>query len=206
MIVDSEILSNAILADALTELGHPTTLEQAVERYIGLNWRDMCVIIEAEIGRALPADFRTRSKEAFELRLDEVTAVAGVEAFLAGLPPIPKAVASSSPTRWLRSSLERFGLAHHFGDRLFSAAEHVARGKPHPDIYLHAARELGVRPAEVLVLEDTPAGVSSARAAGMTVVGLCAGLHCGAGHGERLRAAGAGHIADSYAEVLEFIR
>jgi HAD superfamily hydrolase (TIGR01509 family) len=165
----------------------------------------MCVIIEAEIGRPLPAGFRARSKEAFELRLDEVTAVAGVAAFLAELPPVPKAVASSSPTRWLRSSLERFGLAHHFGDRLFSAAEHVARGKPHPDIYLHAARELGVRPAEVLVLEDTPAGVSSARAAGMTVVGLCAGLHCGPGHGERLRAAGADHIAGSYAEVLRFV-
>lgn len=165
----------------------------------------MCVVIESEIGRSLPADFRDRSKQAFELRLEEVTAVAGVEAFLAELPPIPKAVASSSPTRWLSASLERFGLAHHFGDRLYSAAEHVERGKPHPDIYLHAARELGVRPAQVLVLEDTPTGVKSARAAGMTVVGLCAGLHCGPGHGERLRAAGADHIAGSYAEVLKLV-
>jgi HAD superfamily hydrolase (TIGR01509 family) len=206
VVVDSEILSNTILAEALTDLGYPTSLEQAVERYIGLNWRDMCVVIEAQIGRPLPADFRSCSKEAFELRLEEVTAVAGVEAFLAALPPIPKAVASSSPTQWLRGSLERFGLAHHFGDRLFSAAEHVARGKPHPDIYLHAARELGVRPGEVLVLEDTPTGVKAARAAGMTVVGLCAGLHCGPGHGERLRSAGADHIADNYSQVLDFIR
>lgn len=165
----------------------------------------MCVVIEAEIGRPLPSDFRTRSKHAFELRLEEVTAVAGVEAFLAALPPVPKAVASSSPTRWLRGSLERFGLAHYFGDRLFSGAEHVERGKPHPDIYLHAARALGVRPGEVLVLEDTPTGVKSARAAGMTVVGLCAGLHCGPGHGERLRSAGADHVAGSYAEVLELV-
>ena len=205
VIVDSEILSNAILAEALTELGHPTSLEQAVERYIGLNWRDTCVIIEAEIGRPLPADFRARTKEAFRLRADEVTAVAGVEAFLEALPPIPKAVASSSPTRWLSGSLERFGLAHHFGGRLFSAAEHVARGKPHPDIYLHAARALGVVPAQVLVLEDTPTGVKSAKAAGMTVVGLCAGLHCGTGHGDRLLEAGADHVAAGYAEVLELI-
>lgn len=165
----------------------------------------MGVVIEAEIGRSLPADFRSRAKAAFELRLDEVTAVAGVEAFLAALPPIPKAVASSSPTRWLSGSLERFGLADHFNGRLYSAAEHVERGKPHPDIYLHAARELGVRPGKVLVLEDTQTGVKSARAAGMTVVGLCAGLHCGPGHGERLRSSGADHIAGSYAEVLELV-
>ena len=176
-----------------------------MDRYIGLNWRDMCVVIEAEIGRPLPADFRSRSKHAFELRLEEVTAVAGVEAFLDALPPIPKAVASSSPTQWLRGSLERFGLAHHFGDRLFSAAEHVERGKPHPDIYLHAARALGVRPAEVLVLEDTPTGVRAARAAGMTVVGLCAGLHCGPGHGDGLLEAGADHVAGSYEEVLTLV-
>jgi HAD superfamily hydrolase (TIGR01509 family) len=194
-----------VLADALTELGHPTSLEQAVERYIGLNWRDTCAVIENEIGHELPADFRPRTKEAFQLRLDEVVAVAGVEAFLESLPPIPKAVASSSPTIWLSGSLGRFGLAHHFEGRLFSAAEHVERGKPHPDIYLHAARELGVEPAKTLVLEDTAPGVRAAKAAGMTVVGLCAGLHCGLDYGDRLRSAGADHIAGSYAEVLEFI-
>jgi HAD superfamily hydrolase (TIGR01509 family) len=205
VIVDSEILSNTILAEALTELGHPTSLEQSVERYIGLNWRDMGVVIEAEIGRPLPADFRGRCKQAFELRLDEVTAVAGVAEFLAALPPIPKAVASSSPTHWLRRALERFGLDRHFGDRLFSAAEHVERGKPHPDIYLHAARALSVRPEAALVIEDTPIGVKAARSAGATVVGLCAGLHCGPGHGDRLVAAGAHHIARSYPEVLGLI-
>jgi HAD superfamily hydrolase (TIGR01509 family) len=205
VIVDSEILSNAILAEALTDLGHPTTLDQAVERYIGLNWRDMSLVIQAEIGRPLPTDFRERSKAAFELRMDEVTAVAGVEAFLAALPPMPKAVASSSPTRWLRSSLERFGLAHHFEDRLFSAAEHVDRGKPFPDIYLHAARALDVRPAQVLVIEDTPTGVRSARAAGMTVIGLFAGRHCGPGHGDRLIEAGADQVAGSYGEVLQLV-
>lgn len=177
-----------------------------MERYIGLNWRDTGAVIEAEIGRPLPTDFRSRTKEAFQLRLDEVRAVTGVEAFLDGVPATPKAVASSSPTAWLRSSLERFGLARHFGDRLFSAAEHVSRGKPHPDIYLHAARELGVEPGKVLVLEDTVPGVAAARAAGMAVVGLCAGLHCGPGYGERLRSAGAGHIAGGYAEVLDIIR
>lgn len=198
-------MSNAVLAEALTDLGHPTSTEQAIERYIGLHWADTSAAIEAEIKRELPPDFKARTSEAFQLRLHEITAVAGVEAFLDALPPVPKAVASSSPTRWLRSSLERFGLDRHFGDRLFSAAEHVARGKPNPDIYLHAARELGVEAGEVLVLEDTAPGVAAARAAGMTVVGLCAGLHCGPGYGDRLRSAGASPIVASYSEVLELI-
>jgi HAD superfamily hydrolase (TIGR01509 family) len=128
-----------------------------------------------------------------------------VAEFLAALPPMPKAVASSSPTHWLRGSLERFGLAQYFGDRLFSAAEHVSRGKPHPDIYLHAALEIGVEPAGILVLEDTAPGVAAARAAGMTVVGLCAGRHCGPGYGDRLRSAGASPVVGTYAEVLEFL-
>ena len=205
MIVDSEILSNSILAEALTELGHPTSLEQAVERYIGLNWRDTIEVIEAEIGRPLPAGFRDGTREAFRLRLDEVTAVAGVEGFLDSLPPLPKAVASSSPTHWLQSALERFRLAHHFGGRLFSAAEHVSRGKPNPDIYLYAARQLGVAARDVLVLEDTAPGVAAAKAAGMTVVGLCAGRHCGPAYGDRLRAAGADHIAGDYSEVSDLL-
>jgi len=205
VIVDSEILSNRILAEALTELGHPTTTEQAVERYIGLNWRDTCALIETGIGAPLPADFRPKTKAAFQLRQEEVVAVAGVEACLGRIPAIPKAVASSSPTAWLRGALERFGLAHHFGGRLFSAAEHVALGKPHPDIYLHSARALGVAPGDVLVIEDTAPGVAAARAAGMTVIGLCAGLHCGPGYGDRLQGAGADHVVGSYAEVLNLV-
>lgn len=205
VIADSEILSNAILADALTALGHSTSAEQAMERYIGLHWADTAAAIEAEIGHPLPAGFRERTSEAFQGRIAEVGTVAGVADFLDSLPPVPKAVASSSPSAWLCHSLERFGLAHHFGDRLFSAAEHVARGKPFPDIYLHAARVLGVEPGDVLVLEDTVTGVTAAKAAGMTVVGLCAGGHCGPGYGDRLAAAGVRHIARTYMEVSDFI-
>ncbi|MFL6844844.1 MAG: HAD family hydrolase [Allosphingosinicella sp.] len=205
VIADSEILSNAVLAEALTGLGHPTTTAEAIERYIGLHWADTCAAIEARIGRTLPEAFKADTGAAFASRVDEVVAVPGIHAFLEALPGLPKAVASSSPVSWLRSSLERFGLERHFGAHLYSAAEHVGRGKPYPDIYLHAARALGVEPSKVLVLEDTAPGVKAARAAGMTVVGLCAGTHCGSGYGERLSAAGARRIASTYTEVLEFI-
>ena len=206
VVVDSEMLSNSVIAEALSAIGHPTTTEQAIERYIGRHWADTQAAIEAELGRPLPVDFKDRTAEAFTSRIGEVGAVAGVEAFLEATAGVPKAVASSSPRAWLAASLERLGLAHHFGERLFSAAEHVSRGKPHPDIYLHAAAELGIAPGALLAIEDTAPGVRAAVGAGMKVVGLCAGLHCGEGYGDRLQAAGAHHIARSYREVLEFIR
>jgi len=205
VIVDSEIVSNAVLAEGLTGLGHPTTPEQAADRYIGLNWPDTAAAIEAEMGRPLPDDFRENTGAIFRSRLEEIGAVAGVVDFLDAVEGLPKAVASSSPSAWLASSLERLGLGHHFDGRLFSAAEHVARGKPNPDIYLHAARALGQAPSGVLVIEDTAIGVRAAKAAGMTVVGLCAGLHCGHGYGDRLRAAGADHVAARYHQVLELM-
>lgn len=205
VIADSEVVANGVLAEALTGLGWPTTTQEAVDRYIGLHWADTAAAIEARIGRPLPPDFKSGTSAVFQARLGEVGAVSGVAGFLDRIPDAPKAVASSSTTRWLRSSLQRFGLAHHFGDRLFSAAEHVSRGKPAPDIYLYAARQLAVRPDRVVVIEDTPHGVAAAKAAGMFVVGLCAGGHCGSGYDGRLTAAGADKVAASFDEVLDLI-
>lgn len=205
MIVDSEVLSNHLIAEAITRLGHPMTTQEAVDRYIGRHWGDTLTAIERDIGRPLPPDFKRKVDEAFHLQVEEAGPVAGVEAFLDSVAGVPKAVASSSATAWLRSALDRLGLAHHFGDRLYSAAEHVSRGKPHPDIYFYAAAAIAVEPAEVLVIEDTAPGVTAARAAGMSVVGLCAGRHCGLGYDERLRSAGASHVVRSYPEVFDIL-
>jgi HAD superfamily hydrolase (TIGR01509 family) len=205
VIVDSEVLSNHLIAEAITRLGHPMTTQEAVDRYIGRHWGDTLAAIERDIGRPLPPNFKRKVDEAFRLRVEEAGPVAGVEAFLDSVAGVPKAVASSSATAWLRSALGRLGLAHHFGDRLYSTAEHVSRGKPAPDIYLHAAEALAVEPGETLVIEDTAPGVTAACAAGMTVVGLCAGRHCGAGYGGRLRSAGASHVVRAYSEVFDII-
>jgi HAD superfamily hydrolase (TIGR01509 family) len=201
VIVDSEIVSNTVLAEALTALGRPMTTEEAIDRFIGRHWADTEAAIEALIGRPLPADFRERTRVAFAARLDEIGAVEGAAEFLDSVREVPKAVASSSRSEWLRSALARLGLAHHFGDRLYSAAERVERGKPHPDIYLYAAAELGIEPGRLLVIEDTAPGVQAGVAAGMTVVGLCAASHCAPGYEDRLVAAGAARVVSSYAEI-----
>jgi beta-phosphoglucomutase-like phosphatase (HAD superfamily) len=87
-----------------------------------------------------------------------------------------------------------------FGEHVFSA-DMVARGKPHPDIFLFAAARLGVSPHRCLVIEDSTGGIKAAVAAGMTAVGLCAASHIRDGHDVKLRDAGAVHLAKSWEEV-----
>ena len=101
--------------------------------------------------------------------------------------------------------LARFGVAERFNGPIFSAAVHVTRGKPYPDIFLHAARAMDVDPSRALVIEDTPTGILVGLAAGMTVVGLCAGGHIREGHAQRLRDAGAHHVVDNYPAIAALL-
>ena len=201
VIVDSETLANQVLADELTACGCPTTLDDAFDTYMGFHWDDCLTRIGARWG-SVPAELRARTDAAIEARIaTELRPISGVERFLDRLGDRPRCVASSSEPAWLAGRLAMFGLAHHFGDRLYSAAVHVTRGKPYPDIYLHAAQAMSAAPRRTLVIEDSPTGVTAGVAAGMTVVGLCAGTHIRDGHADRLRVAGAKHVAASYDEV-----
>ena len=92
-----------------------------------------------------------------------------------------------------------------FEDRVFSASK-VARGKPHPDIFLHAAAEIGVSPRACIVIEDSASGVIAGRAAGATVIGLLAAGHIREGHAVTLKEAGAHHLAADYVEVERIVR
>ncbi|HZU89792.1 MAG TPA: HAD-IA family hydrolase, partial [Stellaceae bacterium] len=106
---------------------------------------------------------------------------------------LPVCVASSSLPAQLRLGLEVAGLLEFFEPHLFSATM-VAHGKPAPDLFLYAAARMGAAPRHCLVVEDSLAGVTAARAAGMTALGFCGGSHCRPGHGERLLAGGAAHV------------
>ena len=205
VIVDSEWLANAVLADVLTEQGYAVTREESLARYSGLRWADCHRKIEQESGLGMDCEtLGALVDEAVAARAAEMLAVEGIEAFLAGQSHRLLAIASSSETWWLEQTLDRLGLRAWFGDRLFSAAG-FARGKPHPDIYLHAARQLGVPPGDCLVIEDHPVGVAAGAGAGMTVIALLAASHIRDGHEDRVRAAGAHHVARDYAEVAEIV-
>jgi beta-phosphoglucomutase-like phosphatase (HAD superfamily) len=92
-----------------------------------------------------------------------------------------------------------------FEGRVFSASN-VERGKPHPDIFLHAAEQLGIAPGDCIVIEDSVGGVTAGRAAGATVIGLTAASHIQPGHDARLKQAGADHAVASFAELDRAIR
>jgi HAD superfamily hydrolase (TIGR01509 family) len=205
VIVDSEYAANAALAEVLTAEGYPVSAEQSVERYSGLRWIDCHRRIEEESGLRFDSDaLGAKVDEAIAARAADMLAIEGIHAFLAAQTHRRLAIASSSEKAWLESVLERLGLRPYFGDRLFSAAG-FPRGKPNPDIYLYAARALGMSPERCLVVEDHPLGVAAGAAAGMTVIALLAGSHIRPGHADRVRSAGARHVASSYREVSEIV-
>jgi HAD superfamily hydrolase (TIGR01509 family) len=205
VIVDSEVVANAALAEVLTRAGHKVTADEAIERYSGLRWIDCHRVIEAESGLGLDCDTLGEMVDAaIAVRTAQILAIEGIGPFLASQAHRRLAIASSSEKAWLESSLERLGLAEPFAGRLYSAAG-FPRGKPHPDIYLHVASQLGVDPSACLVIEDHPVGVAAGAAAGMTVIALLAAGHIRPGHEARVRAAGAHHVAGDYREVAEII-
>ena len=207
VLLESEFEINAILAALLTDLGHPHTVEQTLGIYVGLSGADFVAAIEQRIGASLPPEFHRRMKEASVRALEQgIDAVAGAVDFVRSLPPfLPKAVASSSSTRWIRGHLDHLGLGRAFGDHLYSGREHVARGKPAPDIYLHAASRLDVDIRRSLIIEDSAIGAKGALASGATVIGLAAGAHCLDGHADMLRALGVEHVANSFDEMAQLL-
>jgi len=204
VIADSEAIANTVLAETVTKLGHPTTLDQSLARYAGRRWDGVLAEIESAIGKPLPSDFSGDLKRAtldrFRTDLKEVS---GAAQFIRRFSHLPRCIASSSSIDRLQLCLEVLALEAEFGDHVYSA-DMVARGKPHPDIFLFAAERLGVSPEQCLVIEDSAGGIKAAVAAGMTAVGLCAASHIRDGHDTKLRDAGAVHLAPSWAEVERF--
>jgi len=207
VLLESEFEGNRMLADLLTEFGHRTSVEEAVQHYVGLAGPQFIAAIEAQLGATLPPEFHERRREQSIRALREgVRAVVGAVEFVRSLPPdLPKAVASSSSMRWLRGHLDHLGLAEAFGTHVYSGREHVERSKPAPDLYLHAARELGVPTERAVIVEDSEIGVTGALASGAIVIGLAAGSHCFDGHADRLRALGVEHVAHSFDEVRRLL-
>ncbi|HJS12727.1 HAD family phosphatase [Sphingopyxis sp.] len=203
VVADSEVRANLSLAESLTAAGMPATYDECLRDYYGHNWQETERRIVARYGRALPADFRETHRERARARyMEGFDAVPGVASFLYALGPLPRAIASSSRAEYIGWALGLFGLGHHFGEHVYSA-DGWDRGKPHPDIYLAAAKGLGVDPATCLAIEDSPTGAQAAVAAGMTVVGFCGAGHIvdRAAHGAMLRGVGVHHVALTFDEV-----
>jgi HAD superfamily hydrolase (TIGR01509 family) len=203
VLVDSEPIANEILAETLTALGRPMTAAESMRTQIGKSLADILGETRAIVGRDLPHDTGARMNERLFARFrSDLKAMKGLTDALALLPQ-PRCVASSSLPARIELALEVAGLDPLFARR-FSASE-VARGKPAPDLFLHAAREMGRAPHECVVIEDSVAGAQAARAADMRCIGFVGGGHADETLASRLRDAGAmtviAHMRDLPAAV-----
>lgn len=198
-LIDSEPVACRALAETLTAHDFPYDDETVMARFVGIAYSEILEIIEAEQGRALPAAFHSD----IEIRVDqrfaaELRAIEGAAAMLEALRPA-RCLASNSPPDYIDRTLAQTGLDRHLpAERRFSAAM-VARPKPAPDVFHHAARSCGATSESCVVIEDSEAGARGARAAGMTVLGFLGGGHIAdrQGHAERLRAAGVREVFES---------
>src|SRR5262249_22088772 len=175
VLVDTERIAVRIDVAVLAELGWAMTEAEVVERFMGKSDTEMTAAIEAHLGRRLEASweepFRHLYRDAFAA---ELTPVPGVVEALA-TSSTPPCVASSGTHEKIRFTLGLTGLYDRFAGRIFSVDD-VARGKPAPDLFLHAAARMGVAPASCAVVEDSPYGVQAARAAGMRAFAYAVGL------------------------------
>jgi len=173
VLVDSERLANRVLADLLTEHGWPRTVEQCAQEFMGGTLARVRDAFTRATFRDLPQAFDTAYQErlldGFRAGLDTV---AGVRVALDRLDAIgvPYCVASTGTRDRILLALSSTGLLTRFSGRVFSAQE-VRRGKPEPDLFLHAAASIGADPERCAVVEDSELGVEAAHAAGMTVFG-----------------------------------
>ncbi|SOD61788.1 haloacid dehalogenase superfamily, subfamily IA, variant 3 with third motif having DD or ED/haloacid dehalogenase superfamily, subfamily IA, variant 1 with third motif having Dx(3-4)D or Dx(3-4)E [Streptomyces zhaozhouensis] len=176
VLVDSEPLALKVCLELGAELGWPLTEDEVVDRFLGRSER----AVERQIAERLGAELAVRWGEEYRARLArvidaELAEVAGVSEALDALPIPLSCIASSGSHDKMRRTLGRTGLRARFEGRIFSAGE-VERGKPEPDLFLHAARRMGVPPARCAVVEDSQYGVRAARAAGMRAFGYAGGL------------------------------
>ena len=207
VLIDSELIACRLDAEELTAVGYPCTVEDIARDFIGLSGKEMFATVERHLGRPLPEGFvETTHKHLMEAFTKELQAMPGIGDAIAGVAAAgwSDCVASSSSPPRLRHTLGLTGLWPHFEGRVFSAAM-VARGKPAPDLFLHAAAAMGAPTQACLVVEDSSAGVEAARAAGMAVLGFTGGSHCTPEHGDRLLAKGAARLFSDMAQLPDLI-
>jgi HAD superfamily hydrolase (TIGR01509 family) len=192
-LVDSERIAGRAFAALLREIGLDFTLPEMIETFVG-NSMPRCVeIITERLGHAPPDDLLDRYAEVTRAALRaELRPAPAIDALLDALDRanIPYVVASNGEHEKMATTLGATGLLQRFEGRRFSSTD-VARPKPSPDLFLHAARQMGVPPARCVVVEDSPLGIQGAAAAGMRAIGYADLMPA-----ERLRHAGATTVVD----------
>jgi D-ribulokinase len=205
VLVDSEPISLALVREHLARHGFAVSEDEGRDLFLGISAASARRIAETRLGEPLPDDFEAQlSRDTLARFENELRGVPYLREAVMGLGR-PVCVASSGSPERIRASLRIVGYADLFGANVFSARE-VANGKPAPDLFLHAAAKLGFAPSDCLVVEDSVAGVTAARAAGMVAFGFVGGGHHAEGdYGERLLASGAALTFDDMRELASLV-
>jgi beta-phosphoglucomutase-like phosphatase (HAD superfamily) len=190
VLIDSESLCDRVVAGELTALGWAMTAEESGQQFLGQSFHDMCPLIEARVGRALPNDWvAALTAKVAAAMAEEVEMVTGARTVLEETTALglPWRIASNSSHQEMAAKFGRTGLDDLVAGRLHSSEDMIAlglRGKPAPDLFLTAAGN--VPPEACVVIEDSLHGVRAAQAAGMQCLG-----YSPHGDGAVLAAAGA---------------
>ena len=206
VLVDSEKLALEVELEVLAELGLTFERDDYVLRFMGLSTEAFHAAVEEEarkrLGRSIDSEVRG-SERLRQVMIEQLTEVPGALQAIAALK-LPKAIASSGSRAGLERKLKQTGLWQHFAPYVYSA-DHVAKAKPAPDLFLHAAAALGAEPADCLALEDSVNGVIAARVAGMRVWGFLGGGHAHDGLGQCLVTAGAERLVKDWPEAARLL-
>jgi HAD superfamily hydrolase (TIGR01509 family) len=193
-IVDSEIIAVRSTLRLLKDYNFHMDEQEYSRRFPGLLERDILAILKKEYGLQVGADYLDRLRQAHIEEFDQALRVIPGMAGLFRRLKVPKSMVSNGSVRHVERCLRKVRLLNALDGHIFSA-EHVSAPKPEPHVYLHALDTLRLRPAETVVVEDSPTGVAAAKAAGLQVIGFLGAAHVYDGHEEKLREKGADYIA-----------
>ena len=168
VLVDSEAISARVFQEMLSDLGYCFDFQEIVEQITGTAMNENLRFFEEKMGAVLPesfvGEFRKRSFQAYQ---KELKPIPGVHSLISKIK-IPKGVASSGPVKKIKMNLQITHLIHYFGNNIFSSYE-IGSWKPDPQIYLHAAKNMGFQPHECVIVEDSIVGVKAAINGGFDV-------------------------------------
>lgn len=202
VLVDSEVIAARVEAATLAKAGYSISAEELARRFAGLTFHDILVAIEAEANIPFQASLLDENRKV----LDETLAreVPPIEGANKVVPLMPKrCICSNSRMNRIEAMLERVGLRPFFDGNIYSSADTPSgKPKPAPDVFLHAAKELGADPANTFVIEDSVHGITGAVAAGMRAIGFTGGSHSYPGHADDLTEAGAETVISRWSGFL----
>ncbi|MGS1011107.1 HAD family hydrolase [Achromobacter anxifer] len=207
VLIDSEIIAARAQSRALAAHGIAITPEEAARRFAGIPDADMWQTLQQENSRSLPEGFARDYADGLEATFrQELRALPGALDTVRTLRErgLQVCVASSSTPPKLEAALKLVGLWDEFAPNVFSTAQ-VAHGKPAPDVFLFAARQMRAAILECVVVEDSVPGVRAARAARMRAIGYVGATHNGPDQRQRLLDEGASDVIDDLRRLPDLL-